>query len=1216
MRQLAVNALIAAHNVEELGESQKRTAAIMAEANGHYSKFIADLQRSGDSVEAQIAAMQDQARAAEISAAQHISLSEAIQMVTIARLREKAAAMDIPDAAAYNAIQREIEARERLLGTMRSKAAKDANAEAARQQAEVWTRLANDVSQTLTDALFEGGKDAGDQLEAYFKRLILRPIVEAAVQPFVNTVLQMVGGGGGSTGAGASGANSWLSLVGTAGQAGGGWGNIASTVGGWVGLGGGAAAGGTAIAGSSYGAAVNAALAEYGITSGASAGAGAGAAAGSSAASAIPIIGWIIAAIMASKAAYEGGNTLDMLRDVKGYGVGKFEADKYDTLQFLGVSEKWSQILSGAPLTARLFGHKGSVSGFGIGSVNNGDFVQSNTKPFEFGRNVLGGGVDEGLQELAARLAGSVTLSASLFGGGLTNGLRVGALTDRDRENEVAALLGFFNSDNKLIAGTQTGSGAFGAGGPGTAASKIAAGDFEKWVSEQMPVLLIQGLQQSNLDARFAEYFKSVAPADLDAELANKMLQTATAVAQLTDSFAPLGGALAQFSTLSVTSFEKLATASGGFDALGQNLQTYYNAFYTEAERTEDAWAGITKVLNGVGITTIPKTRDEFRALVDSLGDLSTTADQQAFAALTKVAGAFDHLITAADATAAAAEEAAKKLAGVLVESVSRFGTPQERQASTFGGIATGLQRDAGVSVSIGQLIGASIADIEAFARGFISVSTNSDAAKTALLGAANALFDLKTKATDKSGSLEIGLLRAQGHELEAVNLERKAEIAQLAALEASLGATAGTFTTLQQQIYAANDAAAAMARNQSVVSGVDAVAADFLSGSELTGYLSGRIKDILAGGGIDASTATILGSTRDQVKELFLAVGIDGKEAILQALPLWEQMQDAIHGTSDTIGSFVKDLQRFSGSLKFGDLSPLSAEAQLTAAQSLYESTLAKAKAGDQDARGAFTGVAQAYLQEAQGAFASGKAYTDIFNRVLGDSDALALALSGGTSAITTALTKSSTGSTGSTAGTALTSEGSGSGKSATGTGAQQILSASIDVFDIKAYKLLDHIEMWNRLLVGEVGESGPIVAMLKDIDAKMSNPAAHADAMASALTSAPPDRTFIEGPAGSSGGLSGAKAGQYIEPSQSLGMDRGGNQAALLERVEVKLSEVVKRLDAIAVSNDANASIAQQAIKANSEDLKSLKEPLNSLASTAKQAHAKAAVMPPPKR
>ena len=673
-------------------------------------------------------ALQAEEQAAALAQATNISLASAIETVAIARLQERLQQLD-GDSPAAKALRDEIALRREVLTLMGRKEVREANAQAAQDAARAWEQTASTITGLITNAIQIGGKAGWEYVEDYIKANAIQAIVQMGVNG-VGNWLGVAGAAANAAGGGGAGGNGWLSLVGTAGQMGGGWTNIASTVGGWVGLGGAASgAGASAAAGS--------------------------ASAASGAASAIPIIGWIIAAIMASKAAYEGGNTLDMLRDAKDdWGAGKFEADKYDTLTALGMSDKWAQILSGAPLTARLFGHKASVSGYGFGTIANGDFVQG-TLPMSFGRNVLGGGVDPFMQDLASRIAGGVGVSASLFGGGLTNGLRVGAMTDRDRENEVASLLGFFGADNKLISGVQTGSGAFGAGGPGKDASKIGAADLDKWIGEQLPVLIIQGLQQSNLDDRFDEYFSSISAAKLTPEVANTMLQTATAVQQFTAAFLPLGGVFAQLDDLSVTTVEKLAQASGGFDALGQSVGGYYQAFYDEAERTQHAWDGITKVLQEAGVSTVPKTKTEFRALVDSLADLSTEADQRAFTALMKVSGAFAQLTDAADAAAEAtarkaAEEAkarAEQLDDAIAKNLPKFLSPSEQRLLQFQQIQAGLQ-GAGVSIGLEQLMGASKADVLAFAKAFINLGDGASAAEIAVANAAGALADMADEAT------------------------------------------------------------------------------------------------------------------------------------------------------------------------------------------------------------------------------------------------------------------------------------------------------------------------------------------------------------------------------------------------------------------------------------------------------------------------------------
>lgn len=87
------------------------------------------------------------------------------------------------------------------------------------------------------------------------------------------------------------------------------------------------------------------------------------------------------------------------------------------------------------------------------------------------------------------------------------------------------------------------------------------------------------------------------------------------------------------------------------------------------------------------------------------------------------------------------------------------------------------------------------------------------------------------------------------------------------------------------------------------------------------------------------------------------------------------------------------KEISQFTGSLRFSDLSPLSFKDQLGAAQSLFDKTLAGAKAGDPTAQGNLTANARALLEEAQAYFASGPGYAQIFRSVTASLDAFGLA-------------------------------------------------------------------------------------------------------------------------------------------------------------------------------------------------------------------------------
>jgi len=430
-----------------------------------------------------------------------------------------------------------------------------------------------------------------------------------------------------------------------------------------------------------------------------------------------------------------------------------------------------------------------------------------------------------------------------------------------------------------------------------------------------------------------------------------------------------------------------LLRSAGGLDALADSADAYFDNFFSDTERSAVATAALAREFAALGLE-LPGSRTEFRALVAGIDD-STEAGQKLLGKVLGLADAFDDV-------AGAAEKAAEDLVNAIRDGMSRFGSDEEKRIATFQPIRAEL-RGAGVSDTFTEsLIGAARDQILALARSFIALGTESDAAKAAVFNAASALFDLRDKAAKQSGDLEIALLRAQGESLQAVQLERAKEIASLANLEASLGVAAGSFTRLQEGIYKAADAA-------SLLAGLDNVIGDFVSGEDLAKFRASRIQTTLAGGGITVSIEDIIGATTEDIVDLWNAVGDAGKQAILDSYSALTQLQtdltkDQRKSLEDQIAGMkglrdlAKDIAQFTASLKFSDLSPLSAEAQIAQAQALFETTLTKARDGDTTAQGALLSNAQAYLEELSAAFASGPNFTREFDRVTAVLDQLGL--------------------------------------------------------------------------------------------------------------------------------------------------------------------------------------------------------------------------------
>jgi phage-related minor tail protein len=184
---------------------------------------------------------------------------------------------------------------------------------------------------------------------------------------------------------------------------------------------------------------------------------------------------------------------------------------------------------------------------------------------------------------------------------------------------------------------------------------------------------------------------------------------------------------------------------AGGLDKLSAGLDTYFTKFFTPQEQAAAKTARLADQFERLGLE-LPATREEFRALVESLAD-GTDAGERLFAAVTNLAGAFDEAI-------APAEALAQTLLDSITEALPKFLSPEELLGTQYGNIAAGLQK-AGINVSAGQLQAASLDDIEAFARAFVNIGDGASEAEIAVVKAASALADLKNNAAAATQQLE-----------------------------------------------------------------------------------------------------------------------------------------------------------------------------------------------------------------------------------------------------------------------------------------------------------------------------------------------------------------------------------------------------------------------------------------------------------------------------
>jgi len=174
--------------------------------------------------------------------------------------------------------------------------------------------------------------------------------------------------------------------------------------------------------------------------------------------------------------------------------------------------------------------------------------------------------------------------------------------------------------------------------------------------------------------AGFADHLASVYGVTVrEGETASQALsRLATSLATVNAVFDTLNQTLMATSLAGGDAASKLLDAFGGAEAFVQATSAFYDAFYTEAERTATATRQLTETLAGMGMT-LPATRDAYRALVEAQ-DLNTEAGRQAYAMLLRLAPAFAEVARVGEDAAAAAEaEAAAALQAARTQTDSAF---------------------------------------------------------------------------------------------------------------------------------------------------------------------------------------------------------------------------------------------------------------------------------------------------------------------------------------------------------------------------------------------------------------------------------------------------------------------------------------------------------------------------------------------------------------
>lgn len=161
---------------EQASSALSDYAKVQDQAARAYADNLSAYQEAARSAQDRVTDMERENEAIELAERLNISLARAVEMTAVARLRERQVAA-MGNEAAVMALQAEIDARMRLIDIMGSREAKKAGRKLRENEAAEWARTWDQVSQSFTDALMQGGKSVAEYLKGLFRTLVLRPIL-------------------------------------------------------------------------------------------------------------------------------------------------------------------------------------------------------------------------------------------------------------------------------------------------------------------------------------------------------------------------------------------------------------------------------------------------------------------------------------------------------------------------------------------------------------------------------------------------------------------------------------------------------------------------------------------------------------------------------------------------------------------------------------------------------------------------------------------------------------------------------------------------------------------------------------------------------------------------------------------------------------------------------------------------------------------------------
>jgi hypothetical protein len=309
---------------------------------------------------------------------------------------------------------------------------------------------------------------------------------------------------------------------------------------------------------------------------------------------------------------------------------------------------------------------KPGVGNYGIADVTSSGINSVEDDSFFYGDRRGYKGVAPGLVNATQGIAGNITGLAARYGGDST-GLRIGMQTAYSPDGKGANAGTVISRDGVAVFGT---------------AIEGANADLEKNAALVIERSILGGLQQSNIAPQFANVLRDANITEATQEQIDALKEQLELIRSLNVAFDAMNHSFPQLAETTWDAREAIVAAAGGLDAFGQQLNSYQQGYYTEAERMTASLGSMRDMFRAMGVEDIPTTRAGFRALMEDQ-DLATVNGQQVYATLLGMSDAFG---TWADYTKAEADKLAADLkvdADKIAEKIKSIITAARSAAET-----------------------------------------------------------------------------------------------------------------------------------------------------------------------------------------------------------------------------------------------------------------------------------------------------------------------------------------------------------------------------------------------------------------------------------------------------------------------------------------------------------------------------------------------------